>query len=94
MENRDAQEIIRTIEMATGGPIIQVVTLGGSVPMYLFEGKNHTPVIGVPIANHDNNQHAANENLRLENLWDAIQVYAAIFASFDGGRAARNATAH
>jgi acetylornithine deacetylase/succinyl-diaminopimelate desuccinylase-like protein len=62
--------------------------------MYLFEGKNHTPVIGVPIANHDNNQHAANENLRLQNMWDAIQVYAAIFAKFDSGHAARTATAH
>jgi len=37
-------------------------------------------VIGVPIANHDNNQHAANENLRLKNLWDAIEVYAALLA--------------
>jgi acetylornithine deacetylase/succinyl-diaminopimelate desuccinylase-like protein len=33
-----------------------------------------------PIANHDNNQHAANENLRLQNLWDAIDVYAGLFA--------------
>ena len=82
MENATAQGIIRTIETATGSPIIQLVTLGGSVPMYLFEGKNHTPVMGVPIANHDNNQHAANENLRLQNLWDAIQVYASIFADF------------
>jgi hypothetical protein len=39
--------------------------------MYLFQGENHTPVIGVPIANHANNQHAANENLGLQNLWDA-----------------------
>jgi len=94
MENRDAQEVIRAIQTATGDPIIRVVTLGGSVPMYLFEGKNHTPVVGVPIANHDNNQHAANENLRLQNLWDAIQVYAAIFAGFEGSHAAPNATTH
>lgn len=83
MENAAAQAVVRAIETATGGPIIQVVSLGGSVPMYLFEGPNHTPVMGVPIANHDDNQHAANENLRLENLWDAIQVYAAIFTGFD-----------
>jgi len=37
-------------------------------------------VIGVPIANHDNNQHAADENLRLQNMWDAIEMYAGIFA--------------
>jgi acetylornithine deacetylase/succinyl-diaminopimelate desuccinylase-like protein len=94
IENAAAQGIVRAIETATGGPIIQVVSLGGSVPMYLFDGKNHTPVIGVPIANYDNNQHAANENLRLQNLWDAIQVYAAIFADFDGNRSAHNPTTH
>ena len=80
MENVTAQRIIRTIETAT--PVVQVVTLGGSVPMYLFESQKHTPVIGVPIANHDNNQHAADENLRLQNLWDAIQVFASIFAEY------------
>jgi len=37
-----------------------------------------TPVVGVPIANHDNNQHAANENLRLQNLWDGIETCAAL----------------
>ena len=36
------------------------------------------PVVGLPIVNHDNNQHAANENLRLQNLWDGIEVYAAV----------------
>jgi hypothetical protein len=34
------------------------------------------PVIGLPIVNYDDNQHAANENLRLGNLWDGIQTYA------------------
>jgi acetylornithine deacetylase/succinyl-diaminopimelate desuccinylase-like protein len=82
MDNPLAQSVIRAIEAGIAAPIIQVVSLGGSVPMYLFEGKNHTPVLGVPIANHDNNQHAANENLRLQNLWDAIQLYAAIFSDF------------
>jgi acetylornithine deacetylase/succinyl-diaminopimelate desuccinylase-like protein len=38
------------------------------------------PVIGLPIVNHDNNQHAANENQRLQNLWDGIETYAAMLA--------------
>jgi acetylornithine deacetylase/succinyl-diaminopimelate desuccinylase-like protein len=80
MDNAAAQAVVRTIQEMKGEPIIQVVTLGGSIPMYLFEGRNHTPVIGVPIANHDNNQHAADENLRLQNMWDAIELYAGIFA--------------
>ena len=38
------------------------------------------PLIVVPIVNHDNRQHAADENLRLQNLWDGIELYAAIVA--------------
>ena len=34
----------------------------------------------MPIVNHDNNQHAADENLRLQNYWDGIEIYAAILA--------------
>jgi acetylornithine deacetylase/succinyl-diaminopimelate desuccinylase-like protein len=55
---------------------LSVVSLGGSIPMYLFQDILKAPVIGVPIANHDDNQHAANENLRLQNLWDGIESYA------------------
>jgi acetylornithine deacetylase/succinyl-diaminopimelate desuccinylase-like protein len=55
-------------------------TLGGSIPMHLFQELLDVPVIGVPIVNHDNNQHAANENLRLQNLWDGIELYAALLA--------------
>lgn len=65
---------------AVGGPAIAIPTLGGSIPMYLFQEVLNAPVIGLPIANHDNNQHAANENLRLQNLWDGIDVYAGILA--------------
>jgi acetylornithine deacetylase/succinyl-diaminopimelate desuccinylase-like protein len=34
--------------------------------------------ISVPIANYDNNQHAENENVRLQNLWDGIETFAAL----------------
>ena len=61
-------------------PLIRLPSLGGSVPMYLFLDELKTPVIGIPIVNHDNNQHAANENLRLQNLWDGIETCAAIIA--------------
>jgi acetylornithine deacetylase/succinyl-diaminopimelate desuccinylase-like protein len=36
------------------------------------------PTITVPIANYDNNQHAENENIRLQNLWDGIEIYASL----------------
>ncbi|HYI08093.1 MAG TPA: hypothetical protein VEK57_03390 [Thermoanaerobaculia bacterium] len=68
----------RRIEAATGQSLIKLPTLGGSVPLYLFTEHLHVPALGVPIVNHDNNQHGANENLRLQNLWDGIEVFAAI----------------
>jgi acetylornithine deacetylase/succinyl-diaminopimelate desuccinylase-like protein len=75
-----SRAVVRVIERATGGPIVEMPILGGSIPIYLFDEIFHTPVIGVPIANHDDNQHAANENLRLQNLWDGIGIYAKLFA--------------
>jgi acetylornithine deacetylase/succinyl-diaminopimelate desuccinylase-like protein len=61
-------------------PIVHLPILGGSVPLDTLQDVLRTPVIIVPIVNHDNNQHAANENLRLRNLWDGIDVFAALFA--------------
>jgi acetylornithine deacetylase/succinyl-diaminopimelate desuccinylase-like protein len=40
----------------------------------------------VPIANADNNQHAANENLRLQNLWDGIEIFGTVFARLGSNR--------
>lgn len=74
-----AQQAATAIEQIVGAPIVRAPTLGGSVPMYLFHGDGRTPVVGVPLANFDNNQHAPNENLRLQNLWDAIEIFAGLF---------------
>jgi len=73
-----SRAVARVIEDAAGSPIVELPTLGGSVPMYLFVDTLKTPTVGIPIVNHDNNQHAANENLRLQNLWDGIETCAAL----------------
>lgn len=78
-----SKAIVSTVEKTVGEPVIQVPMLGGSVPMYLFTDTLKVPVIGVPIVNHDNNQHGINENLRLQNLWDGIEVYAGLIAGLD-----------
>ncbi|HYV96730.1 MAG TPA: M20/M25/M40 family metallo-hydrolase [Gemmatimonadaceae bacterium] len=66
-------------EGARKAPVV-MPTSGGSGPSYLFTDLLGAPVVSVPIANYDNNQHAANENLRVQNLWDGIEMYAALFA--------------
>ncbi len=75
-----SRAVVAVIQGAVGETVIETPTLGGSVPMFLFDEVLGTPVIGVPIANHDNNQHGADENIRLQNLWDGIGVYAALMA--------------
>lgn len=71
---------IATLMTAAGHEPVRLPTMGGSVPIHLFQHPGNTPAIILPIANHDNNQHAANENLRLQNLWDGIEIFAALFA--------------
>src|SRR5262249_1804957 len=71
---------VAAIMAAAGHDPVRLPTVGGSLPMYILQRPGNVPVIGLPIANHDDNQHAENENLRLQNLWDGIEVYAALFA--------------
>jgi acetylornithine deacetylase/succinyl-diaminopimelate desuccinylase-like protein len=73
-----AQKIIGATEKAIGYKPVLAPTLGGSVPLYIIETATKSPQIGLPIVNHDNNQHAANENLRIQNLWDGIEIFAAV----------------
>ena len=75
-----SRAVSRVVSDALGQPVIQVPSLGGSLPMYLFAELTKAPLIIVPIVNHDNNQHAPNENLRMQNLWDGIEVYGALLA--------------
>jgi acetylornithine deacetylase/succinyl-diaminopimelate desuccinylase-like protein len=74
-----SRAVVDTVEAATGGDVVLMPSLGGSVPMYIFENLR-LPVIGVPIVNYDNNQHAANENLRIGNLWRGMEIFAALLA--------------
>ena len=60
--------------------MIALPTLGGSVPMLLFIETFRVPVVILPIVNHDNTQHAPDENLRLQNLWDGIATFASVIS--------------
>ena len=75
-----SRAVVRATQDALNAPVVALPTLGGSLPMYTFERVLHTPLIVLPIVNHDNNQHSSNENLRLQNLFDGIKVYAGVVA--------------
>jgi len=74
-----AQAVIAAVESARG-PVVKLPTMGGSVPLEMIVKTLNTNTITVPIANYDNNQHSANENIRIQNLWDGIEVMAALEA--------------
>ena len=58
--------------------LVQMPTIGGSLPFSTFSAALKLPTIGLAVVNFDNNQHAANENLRLGHLWEAIDIFAAL----------------
>jgi acetylornithine deacetylase/succinyl-diaminopimelate desuccinylase-like protein len=75
-----SKAVVSVMREVVGDSLVVLPSLGGSVPMYVFEKGLGAPVIGLPIVNHDNNQHAADENLRLQNLWDGIEIFSALLA--------------
>jgi acetylornithine deacetylase/succinyl-diaminopimelate desuccinylase-like protein len=88
LDDPAAQALVRVVQENADAGVVVLPTLGGSVPMHTFAAATRAPIVGLPIANHDNNQHAADENLRLQNLWDGIELYAAVLARLGPGLAA------
>lgn len=80
MDNPLARKISAILNTLSDDTLIQTPTMGGSLPLYIVHGITHSPILILPVANHDDNQHGANENLRLKNLWDAIDIYAAVLS--------------
>lgn len=70
--------VIAAVQTTIAEPVVKMPTLGGSLPLSIFREALDATTITVPIANYDNNQHAENENVRLQNLWDGIETMAAL----------------
>ncbi len=78
-----AQAVAASIGRTVGYPVIKLPIMGASSGFADIVNTLHAPMVGVAIANFDDNQHARNENLRLGNLWDGIEVYAGLLADLD-----------
>lgn len=78
LTNPMAIKLSATLATIDNQPPLMTPAMGGSLPIYLFESAIKAPIIILPIANHDNNQHGPNENLKIHNLWQAIDTYAAV----------------
>jgi len=70
--------VIAAVQSTSPEPIVKLPTSGGSLPLSIITDHLRTVTMTVPIVNYDNNQHAENENIRLQNLWDGIETMAAV----------------
>jgi acetylornithine deacetylase/succinyl-diaminopimelate desuccinylase-like protein len=75
-----ARAVVEAVQSTSEQRIVLMPTLGGSLPLSLIRETLGAPTVTVPVANYDNNQHAENENIRLQNLWDGIETYAALMS--------------
>jgi acetylornithine deacetylase/succinyl-diaminopimelate desuccinylase-like protein len=73
-----SKAVIDAVQSTSAEKIVLLPTSGGSLPLSIITERLKTVTISVPIANYDNNQHAENENIRLQNFWDGIEIWAAI----------------
>ncbi|MEO1135740.1 MAG: M20/M25/M40 family metallo-hydrolase [Pseudomonadota bacterium] len=78
MEDARAAPLISALGAASSDSLILTPSLGGSLPLYMFEEVSDAPIVILPIANYDNNQHAADENIRIGSLFYGIDAYAAV----------------
>ena len=54
--------------------VLVLVLILSALPLYAAG----MPTVGLSLVNHDNNQHGPDENLRLRNLWEGIEIMASI----------------
>jgi acetylornithine deacetylase/succinyl-diaminopimelate desuccinylase-like protein len=67
--------VIESIKSFTGDNLVLIPSSGGSnnAKVAVLDGIK-MPGVSISIANHDNNQHAENENIRIGNLWFGIDL--------------------
>ena len=73
-----SRAVLAAVESVFPRRTLAIPTAGGSLPLSLISEALGTTTITVPIANYDNNQHAEDESIRIQNLWDGIETMAAL----------------
>jgi acetylornithine deacetylase/succinyl-diaminopimelate desuccinylase-like protein len=77
MDSPIGKLVIQAVENARG-PVIKLPTMGASVPLFMIQEVMGSATILTPTANHDDNQHSYNENIRIQNIWDGIETMSAL----------------
>jgi acetylornithine deacetylase/succinyl-diaminopimelate desuccinylase-like protein len=78
MDSPVGRAVLAAVQSISPDPVVALPTLGGSLPLSIFRETLGATTVTVPVANYDNNQHAEDENIRLRNLWEAVEIMAAV----------------
>ncbi len=81
MDDPAACWALGAVERGLGERVLRVPTLGSSMPMHAFAAGVGRPVVITPMANADNNQHAADENIRVGHFWRGVGMLAGVLTS-------------
>ena len=81
MDHPAVVPIVKQLEKYVGHELVKIPSLGGSLPLYLISDYLNQPLMILPIANHDNNQHSPDENIRIGNLFDGVKSMAAVLTA-------------
>ena len=68
----------RALLSGMGKDVVMIRIMGGTVPIAPFINALEVPAVIIPLVNNDNNQHAPNENLRIWNFTNGVQVFLSI----------------
>jgi acetylornithine deacetylase/succinyl-diaminopimelate desuccinylase-like protein len=77
LDHPAAQALLAALKGAGVGEPVVVPTMGGSGPAHVFTDILRMPFVVMPIVNHDTNQHAENENVRLGNVFKGMEILGA-----------------
>ncbi|WP_273692313.1 M20/M25/M40 family metallo-hydrolase [Ketogulonicigenium vulgare] len=84
LESPYARAITDGIRAARGVEPLHIPSAGGSLPDYVFTKILGVPAFVVPYANHDEANHAPNENLKLDLFHAGIRTGAAMLTKIGG----------
>lgn len=68
----------KAVEMGFGQPPVLSPSVGGGGPHYIFDRQLHIPVIEIPLARADQNNHAPNESMGLWGFFCGIKMAASL----------------
>lgn len=80
MDHPEIRPVIEAVRSFTGDKLVLLPSEGGSNGIFtlIFDGLKK-PGISVNMVNHDNNQHAEDENVRIGNLWYGVDLMSVLF---------------